>query len=65
MQERILGHLDQVQDILALGSASKAAQAAVAHANWTGVHCLRWVCSRLSALTLDIDSAVVSQALAR
>ncbi|CAK0787844.1 hypothetical protein CVIRNUC_011066 [Coccomyxa viridis] len=39
--ERILGHLDQVQDILALGSASRATQAALAHASWTGVQCLR------------------------
>ena len=36
-----MGHLDQVQDILALGCASRATQAAVAHASWTGVHCLR------------------------
>ena len=52
MQERILSHLDQVQDIVALGSASSAAQAAVAHASWTGVHCLRLVGIVQSPVTL-------------
>ena len=59
MQERILGHLDQVQDILALGSASRAAQAAVAHASWTGVHCLRWAGIAQSPPILDTGSAAV------
>ena len=63
MQERILGHLDQVQDILALGSASRATQAALAHASWTGVQCLRCVGLAQSPLTLDNDIAVVFQAL--
>ena len=57
MQERILGHLDQLQDILALGSSSRAAQAAVAHASWTGVHCLRWAGIAQSPPILDTGSA--------
>ena len=43
VQERILGWLDRVQDIILLSLASQAAHAAVAQVKWTGVHLLRWV----------------------
>ena len=43
MQEHIVGKIDSLQDIIMLRLSSRAAQAAVAHLDWTGVHTLRWV----------------------
>ena len=40
-QERIIGSLDRVQDIISLSSASQAVHAAVAQLEWTGIQLLR------------------------
>ena len=41
VQERIIGSLDRVQDVLMLGMVSRAALSAVQQARWAGVHRLR------------------------
>ena len=49
VQERIIGNLDRVQDVLMLGMVSRAALSAVQQAIWAGVHRLRLTAVHLKA----------------
>ena len=51
VQERIIGNLDRVQDVLMLGMVSRAALSAAQQARCAGVHRLRLAAVRLKATT--------------
>ena len=52
VQERIIGNLDRVQDVLMLGMVSRAALSAVQQARWAGVHRLRLAAVPLEGYSL-------------